>query len=115
MSRKTFNKGRTISLGQWVQQLAEIAAGAPRASYPIEAEPERGIWIIQKRLEALGLWPPGEPLDGRPTEATRAAVRRFQRLAGLRVDGDVHDARTRLALRDQVRAAHNAGAIPKTP
>jgi peptidoglycan hydrolase-like protein with peptidoglycan-binding domain len=76
---------------------------------------EHSVWVMQKRLEALGLWPAAAPLDGRPSETTREALRRFQRLAGLRPDGDVHDARTRLVLRDQVRAAAQAGRIPPTP
>jgi peptidoglycan hydrolase-like protein with peptidoglycan-binding domain len=75
---------------------------------------DRSVWTLQMRLRALGLFDAHDP-DGRPTDATREAVRRFQRMAGLRVSGDVHDARMRLELRDAVRGAAKAGRIPETP
>lgn len=79
----------------------------------------RGVWVVQQRLRVLGLLPGDDFaavfVNGQINRETRAAVRRFQKLAGLPVNGDPHDARMRLALRDAVRSAAQAGAIPPTP
>lgn len=71
---------------------------------------DQSIQTMQLRLRALGLFE-GEA-DGRPSDALRASVARFQRMAGLRASGDVHDPPTRLLLRDAVRGAAASGAKP---
>jgi len=75
---------------------------APRGDHSIE--------VMQRRLRAFGLFE-GEP-DGRPSAALSASLARFQKLAGLRPTGDVHDPSTRLALRDACRGAADAGRNP---
>ena len=49
-----------------------------------DADPKL-ITDIQRRLSELGLY--RAPLDGRVTPATAAAIRTYQRSAGLKVDG----------------------------
>lgn len=76
----------------------------------------RSVWVLQRRLCALGLLAQDGPLSGRANNATRRAVRRFQRRAGIAPTGDPHCPRTRLELREAVRAAQEAGALdPSCP
>jgi len=93
----------------------KVKTGRKSSLVELESETpgDRGVWTLQARLRALGLLEL-EP-TGKPCEVTRDALRRFQRYAGLRQTGDVHDARTRLELRDAVRGAAHAGRIPPTP
>ena len=90
-----------------------------RALFPLQPDPfespsaepgDAAIVTVQLRLRALGLFE-GEA-DGRPSDALRASVARFQRIAGLRTSGDAHDPATRLELRDAVRGAKEAGRQP---
>ena len=90
--------------------LADVFApeAADRWAPPPTVDPS--IATMQLRLRALGVY--HGLVDGRPSEALRASLARFQRLAGLRTSGDVHDPATRIALRDAVRQAAAAGARP---
>jgi hypothetical protein len=75
----------------------------------------RAVWIVQRRLAALGLLDP-LAASGRVLPETRAALRRFERLAGLPITGDPHAPATRITLREQVRAAQAAGRLaPDVP
>jgi peptidoglycan hydrolase-like protein with peptidoglycan-binding domain len=73
----------------------------------------RSVWVLQMRLRALGLLPLDAPIHGRDNAPTRAALRRFQRRAGIPPTGDPHCPRTRIELREQLRAAERAGAVPE--
>lgn len=75
-----------------------------------ESHGDPSIQVMQLRLRALGLFD-GEP-DGRPSAGLSASLARFQRWAGIRPTGDVHEPRTRLALRDACRGARDAGRRP---
>jgi len=83
-------------------------------SLPAEGEPpargDPSIEVMQHRLRALGLFD-GEA-DGRPGAPLSASLKRFQIWAGIRPTGDVHDAKTRLLLRDACRGARDAGRRP---
>lgn len=56
---------------------------------------------VQGRLAGLGLY--SGPLDGRPSDATRDALRRLQALAGLPLTGELDDA-SRAALAERYGA-----------
>lgn len=70
--------------------LATVGAGNPvyaaaGADDLVAAADPKLVTDIQRRLSALGLY--RAPLDGRVTPATAAAIRTYQRSAGLKVDG----------------------------
>jgi peptidoglycan hydrolase-like protein with peptidoglycan-binding domain len=91
----------------FVAQVFMSAAGAEPPPPQIDAS----IATMQLRLQALGLY--AGAADGRPSEALREALRRFQVWAGLRGSGDVHDPATRILLRDAARGAVQAGRAPR--
>jgi peptidoglycan hydrolase-like protein with peptidoglycan-binding domain len=104
---------------RWRKTVADFDVGgffaqvfAPEAFDRWQPPPtvDPSIATMQLRLRALGLY--HGLIDGKPTDALRASLARFQRAAGLRASGDVHDPATRLALRDAVRDAAAAGARP---
>lgn len=76
----------------------------------------RSVWVVQRRLLALGLLGIEDPIHGRVNAQTRRALRRFQRFAGIDPTGDPHCPRTRLTLKEQIRDAQRAGAVgPEVP
>ena len=101
---------RHAVLGLTPSELLSALFGAADRSDegPMHGDPS--IQVMQLRLRALGLFD-GEP-DGRPSAGLSASLARFQRWAGLRPTGDVHEPRTRMALRDACRGARDAGRRP---
>jgi len=86
---------------------AIFGTASPREP-PTPGDPS--IEVMQLRLRALGLFEGAA--DGRPSEALSASLVRFQKWAGIRPNGDVHEPRTRMALRDACRGARDAGRRP---
>jgi peptidoglycan hydrolase-like protein with peptidoglycan-binding domain len=71
----------------------------------------RDVKVLQKDLSALGYV---AAADGQFGPQTRASIRRFERSAGLRIDG-VMSAREARTLKKVVRTGGEAGAVSQTP